>query len=47
MLTPADAIWSRHTRLWEYEAIIDPAQGREQVTWVAQDVPLAVWERSH
>ncbi len=43
----ADAIRSRHTLLWEYQAIIDPAQGPEQVTWVAQDVPPAVWERSH
>ena len=43
----ADAIRSRHTLLWEYQAIIDPAQGPEQVTWVAQDVPPAMWERSH
>ncbi len=46
-LEVADAIRSRHTRLWEHQAIIDPAQGPEQVTWVAQDVPPAVWEPSH
>jgi hypothetical protein len=45
-LEVADAIKSRHTRLWEYQAIIDPAQGPEQVEWVAQDVVRAKWEPS-
>lgn len=41
----AHAIRSRHTRLWEYQAIIDPAQGADQVIWAAQDVPPVVWQR--
>ncbi|MCZ6857465.1 MAG: hypothetical protein O7F70_05655, partial [Gemmatimonadetes bacterium] len=42
----ADAIRSRHTLLWEYQAVIDPAQGPERVRWMAQGLPPAVWERS-
>ncbi len=43
-LEVAKAISSRHTWLWEYQAIIDPVQGPQQVIWEAQDVPSAVWE---
>ena len=42
----AAAIRSRHTLLWEYQEVIDPAQGPERFTWVSQQLLPSRWERS-
>ena len=41
----AHEITTRHTLLWEYQAVIDPAKGIGQVIWERREVPPAVWEQ--